>query len=37
MEPDDGNNDNSNNDGKTSGFGTFTFFSLPSIFLTNVL
>ncbi len=35
-EPDNGDNDDGNNDGKTKGFGTFPFFSLPSIFLTNV-
>ncbi len=40
-EPDGGNDDdsdnNGNNDGKTNRFGTFPFFSLPSISLTNVL
>ncbi len=36
-EPDDSNDGDGNNNGKTSGFGTFPFFSSSSIFLTNVL
>jgi hypothetical protein len=33
---DNGDDDDSNNNGEMSGFRTFPFFTLPSIFLTNI-